>query len=83
MITKKTMVLAAAAILAVTSAVRANDKDSSDTGGFHIGPLGQPMGAPHAWGANAPWGWYYSGAGGSPYAYSPREPFGRNWSSEP
>lgn len=82
MMNKTAMALAAMAILAGPSAALA-DKDVSDVGGFHFGPLGQPMGAPQAWGAAAPWGYYYSSSGSSPYAYAPRGPYGPSWSEEP
>jgi hypothetical protein len=61
MSTKTTIALAAALVLGSASAVLANDNDRNDRGGFHFGPLGQPMGAPYAWG----------GYRTSPYAYVP------------
>ena len=78
MMTKSTTVLAACLILAIASAAKASsDKDASDNGGFHIGPLKQPMGAPYAWGAAAPWSAYRS------YAYAPRGHVSRRWHHEP
>lgn len=82
MMTKTAMALAATAILAGPSAALA-DKDVSDLGGFHIGPLGQPMGAPQAWGATAPWGYYYGSSGSNSYGYAPRVPYDRGWAEEP
>jgi hypothetical protein len=80
----KTMTaLATAMILAVASAAQANDKDRYDVGGFHIGPLGQPMGAPHAWGATAPWSLYYGAHGYRSYGYAPRGRVSRHWQYEP
>ena len=77
--------LTAAAILAIASAAQASsDKDASDDGGFHIGPLGQPMGAPNAWGAAAPWYIYNNARGDGSYGYvPPRGLVGRSWYSEP
>src|SRR5690349_22445224 len=83
MMTKTMTVLATAAILAIASAAQA-DKDVTDPGGFHIGPLGQPMGAPHAWGATAPWSVYYNRAHSyGSYAYAPRGRVSRRWHYEP
>jgi hypothetical protein len=78
MMTKTMIVLATATILAIASAAQASsDKDATDVGGFHIGPLGQPMGAPYAWGAGAPWSAYRS------YGYAPRGHVSRRWHYEP
>jgi hypothetical protein len=84
MMTKTTTALAACLILAIASAAQASsDKDASDNGGFHIGPLGQPMGAPYAWGAAAPWFYNNQPEYGS-YAYAPRRGLiSRSWYSEP
>jgi hypothetical protein len=61
MLTKTTIALTAALVLGSASAALANDNDRNDRGGFHFGPLGQPMGAPYAWGGYA----------AGPYAYVP------------
>lgn len=70
MLTKTTIALAAALILGSASAVLANDNDRNDHGGYHFGPLGQPMGAPYAWG-----GYYRT----SPYAYVPSSGLNPIW----
>ena len=82
MMSKTMTALATAMILAITPAAQANDRDKDDVGGFHIGPLGQPMGYPYAWGANAPWS-YYRGRGYRSYGYAPRGRAVRHWHYEP
>jgi hypothetical protein len=78
MIIRTMTVLATATVLAIASAAHAgSEKDPTDVGGFHIGSLGQPMGAPYAWGAGAPWSTYRS------YAYAPRGHVSRRWHYEP
>jgi hypothetical protein len=75
MMTKTMIALATATILAIASVAQASsDKDATDVGGFHIGPLGQPMGAPYAWGAAAPWSAAYRS-----YGYAPRGHVSRHY----
>jgi hypothetical protein len=79
MMTKTTIVLAAALFLAVGGAAQAGDNDSHERQGvgfdFHVGPLGQPLGGSPVWNrmqtAYAP---------GGAYAYvPPRRRIIREW----
>jgi len=75
MIIRTMTVLATATVLAIASAAHAgSEKDPTDVGGFHIGSLGQPMGAPYAWGAAAPWSAAYRS-----YGYAPRGHVSRHY----
>ena len=83
MMTKTMTTLVAATILAIASAAQASsDKDATDVGGFHIGPLGQRMGFPHAWGAGAPWS-YNRARAYRTYGYASGRHFSRHWYYEP
>jgi len=70
---KTTIAMALSAFIAfgVASAAQAGTRDdeSPSSGGFRIGPLGQPMGGPYAW----------RGRPYSIYAYVPRSRLNRSW----
>ena len=73
---KTTMALAMAAILAATTAAQAGSRDDPDrVGGFRIGPLDQIMGGPSTWRGRVPPPSVYAFVPGSRlngvYAYSP------------
>ena len=74
MLTKTTIVLATAVLLAVASAAQAgSDRDREQRGGYHIGPLGQWFGGPayaYPYGAYATYG-YAPGYGYPGYGYAP------------
>src|SRR5215472_11081595 len=70
MLTKTTIVLATAVLLAVASAAQArSDRDREQRGGYHIGPLGQWFAGPaYAY----PYGAYPTYGYPPGYGYAPR-----------
>lgn len=65
------MAISAFIVFGVASAAQAGSKDDEppSSGGYRIGPLGQPMGGPYAW----------RGRPSSIYAYVPRSRLNRSW----
>ena len=65
MLSRNTIALAAAAILAAVSVAQANDRDDT-AGGFRVGPLGQSLG-----GSAVNPTYHRSLRGGGAYAFAP------------
>jgi hypothetical protein len=75
MFTKTKIAFAAALMVGAASAALASDHEDQ-SGGFKIGPLGQPMGGPSEWGASGA----YSGGvayGFLPHIRTPASPHAR------
>ena len=85
MLTKTKIAIAAAVVLGMASAAQAGSKDDPESaGGFHIGPMGQFLGAPSARTASPRWRLYERRNGMNAYAFAPgyryRVPrYERNW----
>ena len=72
MLTKTKIALAAALLLGAASAAQAGAKDDAGTqGGFHIGPMGQFLGAPSARTTSPRWRAYEQRTGINAYAFVP------------